>query len=260
MKNYDFAVVHIPHASVSIPEYYRKTILLDDSQLSRELARMTDAFCDELYDAPGFNHRLIAPVSRLVCDMERFRDDSQEPCAKKGQGLMYIKTAAGRQLREYNEALRNQILTELYDPHHQRLTDMVDKALEKHGKCLIIDGHSFASRGIRRFTYPDFDIGVDGYHTPPGLCDAICKKIRQLGYKVKINYPYAGAITPMKHYQKDKRVVSIMFEANRKLYMEGIKKSRDFEKTREICHALMACAAEYINIPFQINHTPHQQN
>jgi N-formylglutamate amidohydrolase len=38
---------------------------------------------------------------------------------------------------------------------------------------------------------------------------------------VKINSPYSGTIIPLKYYQKDKRVKSIMIEINRNLYMDN---------------------------------------
>ena len=255
--DYGFTVVHIPHASLNISDKYRKTIVLDEKRLWRQVLRMTDAFCDELYDAPEFQVRVIAPVSRLVCDMERFRDDRLEPCAKKGHGLMYLKTAYGRRLRNYDEELRDMILDELYDPHHAKLTEAVDNALERYGKCLIIDGHSFGSKMFLKpgnkpafpFTFPDFDIGTDPYHTPEALRDTISGKVRELGYRPKINTPFGGAITPMKYYRRDKRVVSVMFETNRKLYMneKDMTKSAAFGKTREACHSLMRFAAEYVN-------------
>jgi len=252
-KDYGFVVVHIPHASTLIPDKYRKTILLDDKRLWREMCRMTDAFCDELYDAPEFTTRVVASHSRFVCDVERFRDDNLEPCAKKGQGLMYTRTTLGRRLRDYDNDLRGTILSEIYDPHHERLTTAVEHALEAYGKCLIIDGHSFNARTLVKpagfFSRPDFDIGTDDYHTPDGLTQAICEKVRELGYKPKVNTPFSGAITPMKYYRNDKRVVSLMFETNRYLYMNeaNMTKSENFEATRKACHDLMYCAAEYVN-------------
>ena len=252
MKDYGFVVVHIPHASLNIPEFYRETILLDDRQLAQEIKRMTDIYCDELYDAPGFNNRLIAPVSRFVCDMERFRDDKFEINAQKGQGLMYTRTSDGRRLRKYDEELRNLILAEYYDLHHRKLTAMVEEALEKYGKCLIIDGHSFPaktsipSKVVKKLDYADFDIGTDSFHTPDGLRDTLSKEIREHGYTVAINRPYTGTITPMKFYGKDKRVISVMIETNRRLYERDMRKSQAFEKTRKVCHTLMECAAEYI--------------
>jgi len=255
-KDYGFVVVHVPHASVEIPDKYRKTILLDEKRLQYEIRRMTDAFCDQLYDAPEFPTRVIAPVSRFVCDVERFRDDRLEPCAKNGQGLMYTRMTFGRKFREYDQALRDEILREIYDPHHERLTAAVERALERYDKCLIIDGHSFNSRMIVRpdntlsfpLLFPDFDIGVDSYHTPAGLRDTVCAFVRELGYKPKINTPFGGAITPIKFYQNDKRVFSIMFETNRKLYMNetNMTKAEGFEKTRQVCHALMRRATDYV--------------
>lgn len=243
MMDYGFVVVHIPHASVYIPNEYRGTILLSNDELQREIITMTDAFCDQLYDMPGVGARIIAPVSRLVCDMERFRDDEQEPCAQKGQGLMYTHTQGGRRLREYDNALRDKVLANFYDPHHARLTAAVDAALERYGKCLIIDGHSFYDPDM-----PDFDIGTDSFHTPVQLGDALCKKVEELGFSQIKNVPYSGTITPMKHYGKDKRVASVMIETNRKLYQQvgRFEKNTEFEKIRAVCHELMRCAAGVI--------------
>ena len=248
MKDYGFVVVHIPHASVHIPEFYRETILLDDNALAAEMQLMTDVFCDDLYDCGCFTNKLIAPVSRLVCDMERFRDDENEPNAKKGQGLMYTRTYDRRRLRKNDGGLRNLILEEFYDPHHAALTAMVDAATEKYGKCLIIDGHSFFEKSKKR--NPDFDIGTDVFHTPAGLSEVLCGQVKELGYSVKVNTPFAGAITPMKHYRKDKHVFSVMIEVNRKLYVKGKSsfiKSRNYDIVKNDCAVIMKCAAEFVD-------------
>ena len=250
MSDYGFVVVHVPHASILVPDEYRKTILLDDKTFEREIRRMTDAFCDELYDAPGFDNRVIAKYSRFVCDVERFRDDKLEKRAKFGQGLMYTRTRFFRKLRNYDEALRNKILEEVYDPHHAQLTSAVEQALNKYGKCLIIDGHSFPARIIARpdniISTPDFDIGTDPFHTPVELCNILCDKVKELGYSVKVNTPFGGAITPMKFYGQDNSVISVMFEINRRLYMneKDMTKSAGFEAARAACHVLMRTAAD----------------
>ena len=46
-------ILHIPHASRHIPEALRGQFVLDDHALGEELARVTDAFTDELFDFPG---------------------------------------------------------------------------------------------------------------------------------------------------------------------------------------------------------------
>jgi len=95
---------------------------------------------------------------------------------------------------------------------------------------------------------PDFDIGTDGYHTPPGLCAALCETVRALGHGVKVNTPYGGAMVPMKFYRQEKNVISVMFEANRKLYMneKTMTKTSGFPATRKVCHELMRTAAQFV--------------
>jgi len=250
MTDYGFVVVHVPHSSLEIPDKYRRGILLDNQELNNELNYITDAYCDELYDDPRFQNRVVAKYSRLVCDVERFRDDKAEANAKRGFGLMYTKTSRGKPLRAHDQDLRNTILKEIYDPHHNDLTLLVETALRKYGYCLIIDGHSFNSSMIVKFdnlfSLPDFDIGTDPYHSPKPLAKALAAKVRELGYKPRFNSPFAGSMTPMKYYKNNKNVMSIMIETNRKLYMDETngEKSGDFDKTKETCRRLMYCAAE----------------
>jgi len=233
-----FVIVHVPHAGIEIPPKYRESIVLNDEELQAELVYLTDAFCDELYGLDQV--KLIkVPISRLVCDVERFRDDKNEPFAAEGRGLMYTHTHDGRLLRNFDNELRNDILKEYYDPHHKMLTEAVDAALESYGKCLIIDGHSFYDEG-----FPDFCIGTDDFHTPPSLADALRKEVEASGFTCAFNTPYSGTITPMKHYGKDKRVTSVMIETNRRLYQlnDRIEKASGFKAICELCHRLVRCA------------------
>ena len=245
-------IVHIPHSSFLIPQNYAGSFSVSGKVLRREQLRMTDAWTDELFDAPELTDcRIINPVSRLLCDVERFRDDKDEVNSRIGQGLMYTRGVFGRKLRDYDEDLRNRILADFYDPHHEKLTSAVDAALENEGRCTILDGHSFNSVWPDRlnclFRRPDFCIGTDSFHTPEGLRDALVKACRDSGYHVRVNTPYCGAITPIKHYGKDRRVISIMVEVNRKLYMNEKtgEKTENFEKIRSMCVHLMHIAAEY---------------
>jgi N-formylglutamate amidohydrolase len=67
----------------------------------------------------------------------------------------------------------------------------------------------------------DFNIGTDTFHTPNEWVGASVKFFTDRGFRLGINEPYAGSIVPMKHYQNDKRVKSIMLEVNRNLYMNN---------------------------------------
>jgi len=249
-------VTHVPHASVDIPAAYRADFLLPDDELEHQAKWSADLYCDELFDIKD-SRRIFARQNRLVCDVERFRDDELESSAALGNGLYYINTLLGTPLRPDNPALRNKILHEVYDPHHKRLTEAVDEILNEFDVCLIIDGHSFmedmaiyerqfkemkltwrVENGIRKANgLPDFCIGTDGFHTPDFLRDGAHEFLRGLGHTTETDRPFAGAIVPMKHYQKNKKVFSLMIEVNRRLYLKDgtFEKTDDFLTVKNVC-------------------------
>jgi hypothetical protein len=116
-------VLHIPHSSPLVPPRRERNLLRDDWTLALELLRMTDAFTDNLFGPTPFEAaRIVFPVSRLVCDVERFPDDADE-MALRGMGAVYVKTTDGRPLREQlTPTERARLIETWYRPHHQRLT------------------------------------------------------------------------------------------------------------------------------------------
>ena len=228
-------LLHVPHASLGIPEDIRGELLPED--LSPELLRMTDRFCDELFLGPW--DMIKAPVSRLVCDMERFRDDNDEIMAKMGMGAVYTRCADGSVLRELDPERREAVLRRFYDPHHEKLTKSVLSRCEEHGYCLIVDGHSFSPvplphEGDQNPDRCDFCIGTDPFHTPRSLALHMKAFCEERGYSVELDRPFSGTMVPMACYQKDPRVLSVMLEINRRLYMdENGEKTKNFSVVRE---------------------------
>jgi len=218
-------ILHIPHSSRNIPAALRGQFLLDDSALGDELARVTDAFTDELFDCPEAC-RVIFPVSRLVVDVERFPHDRDEPMSGAGQGMIYTRTCLGEPLRrELSEEERNILKSEYYVRHHELLRRAVLDELLARGKALIVDCHSFPSRPLpcdagQDENRPDFCIGTDAFHTPPALLQVVDSAVRGRGYSVGVNSPYSGTLVPSAYYRKNPNVWSVMIEANRKLYMD----------------------------------------
>ena len=226
-------VIHIPHASTHISDEFCNGILLSKEYLAEEILWSTDLYCDELFDV-GFGVKILADFSRLVCDVERFRNDDMEPNAKTGIGFFYTHTQRGRQFRESDDILKGKAL-ELYDRHHERLTKAVDEALAEHNICLIVDGHSFCNDRFLGDNLPDFCIGADEFHTPALLIESAQSFLENIGYSVAVNYPYSGSIVSSKHYKQDKRVLTLMIEINKRLYLDDVMatKSSGFIKVRE---------------------------
>lgn len=220
-------ILHVPHSSTDIPADLRSSFLLSEEGLQRELLRMTDRFTDELFSLPAERATTIRfPVSRLVVDPERFLDDAQERMAERGMGVIYTRTADGGPLRaDPGPAEKLALVSRFYDPHHRALANAVESALDAHGSCLIVDGHSFPSVALpcdldQAPDRPDICIGIDPYHTPEWLTASAVERFAAEGFSVAVNQPYSGAVVPSASYGRDRRVASIMIEINRGLYMD----------------------------------------
>ncbi len=246
MKKRSPIVVNVPHSSTFIPEEERRFFAAE--KLDRELLVMTDHYCDDLYDA-GYE-MIRFPVSRLVCDFERFRDDDTEIMSKKGMGACYISCSDLSTLRKISPAHKEHILKRYYDSYHRVLELAVEERLGQYGYCIIIDGHSFPERPLP-YEYdqspdrPDICIGTDEYHTPREVAELLRSIFEDMGFSVSENAPFAGALVPMRYYQKDKRVMSVMIEINRRLYMNRQGEiTAGYERIKEaVSTALFLCDA-----------------
>ncbi len=220
-------VWHLPHDAMDIPAEVREQFVLSDSELADELLCMTDHATARLFGLDVRDPAVVrAPVSRLVVDVERFSDDADEPMAARGMGVIYRSTSHGRSLRRPISAReRHTLLDDWYWPHHRRLEAAVDRAIGRHGRCLLIDCHSFPSRPLpyepdQNPTRPEICLGMDGYHTPGQLRLSALHTFRAEGFDVAINRPFAGALVPGSCYRKDRRVSALMVEVNRGLYVD----------------------------------------
>ena len=215
-------ILHIPHASLRIPDYGK--YLLPKEAVDAEALHLTDLYTDELFLPAQGDAVIQADFCRVYCDVERFKTDALEPMSKFGMGAAYVRCDDGRELRHLSLEQRDVILYDFYEPHHTRLTASVDSALARVGEARIVDCHSFPDTPLRCSLYQgdtkfDFNIGTDPCHTPTEWIDESVKFFAERGFRLGIDEPYSGSIVPMKHYQIDNRVKSIMLEVNRKLYM-----------------------------------------
>lgn len=220
------AVLHVPHASVEIPPDARDAFLLSDAELAVELRRMTDRYTDELFALdPSLATAVAFPVSRLVVDPERFLDDAAEPMAARGMGVLYTHTSQRTPLRATPPAAeRERLIARWYHPHHERLTRAVEAVLADRGSCLVVDCHSFASAALpyeldQADDRPQICVGTDVCHSPPALVEAALRIFAEAGFTVALDRPFAGALVPAVHYRGDQRVMAVMVEINRGIYM-----------------------------------------
>lgn len=230
-------ILHIPHASKHIPYEYIKYFTLSKKDLEIELLKMTDHFTDELFDVSGDNiHQLKFLISRLLVDVERFEKDELEPMSKVGMGCVYEKTHDGNSLKNI-EHIKDELINKFYKTHHEHFTKIVDKKLIENNKVLIIDCHSFPKSPLpyelnQSIDRPEICIGTDNFHTSEELKNSFGQLFEELNFTVKYNEPFKGSLVPLKFYNNDKRIQSIMIEVRRDLYMDeqsGEKNNKFFD-------------------------------
>ena len=245
-------ILHIPHSATAIPPELRSTLLLTDAELATELNAMTDAFTAELFETTVPAVRCVYPVSRLVADPERFADDEEEPMAARGMGVIYTRTSQGRPLRAApEEPTRSALLARYYRPHHDALTQATDTALAAHGRCRILDCHSFAAVALpyeldQAHDRPDICLGTDAFHTPAALYDKAHALFAAAGFTVARDRPFAGTFVPGKHYRKTRAVESLMIELNRGLYLnvEDGTRNAGFTALRQVLIPILDALAD----------------
>jgi N-formylglutamate amidohydrolase len=235
-------VLHVPHSSTVVPPEVRPQLTVSDEELGLELLRMTDWYTDELFALPPDEAATVRyPVSRLVVDPERFEDPDREPMEMVGMGAAYTRTADGARLRDQAVAAREResLLARYYRPHHEALEAATAAALEAHGRCLIVDCHSFPSELLpyetkaaagREFLVPRpaVCLGSDRFHTPRWLLRRAWLHVHEIidrwphavPHRVAFDEPFAGTIVPSRFLRADGRVMSLMIELRRDLYMD----------------------------------------
>ena len=244
-------ILHVPHASTVVPTECRADFVIDDATLRQHLAASTDHFTDELFalSEPGVE-TVAFPISRLAVDPERFEHDAQEPMAARGLGVLYERGHDGARIRgPLSAERRSWYLDRWYRPHHAALEAAVARALASHGCALIIDCHSYPDTPLavdldKSTPRPHGCLGTSGIHTPRAMVDAGVRSAAQRGWTLGVDQPYAGAIVPMRYFGRDARVMSVMIEVNRRLYMtvdgDTARKSSGFDEARRVVQGLIA--------------------
>ena len=219
-------LINIPHASLCLPTDFWRDVTVDRKIIEKNLHFMADYKVDEL--ARDIDcHKIIAKYSRLYCDVERFRNDADEPMARLGMGAVYTHLPGGAQYRLATPKRREEIIRQAYEPHHVQLNKLSQKIVNQYGSCMMIDLHSYSDDLVRKlFGYtenlPDICLGYDAEWFSENDALRLKSYIEQLGYSCALNYPYAGTLVPMAFYRdKTPGLHSVMLEINRRVYLEG---------------------------------------
>lgn len=225
-------IVHVPHASQFIPAAERAGLAIDDAELRRQQQAIVDHRTDELFAPLNPAITIVtAPVSRLVVDVERFRDDKDESAAKHGMGAVYTHGVNNVPLRPKLEASeRERLLKTWYDPHHAKLNGVVERLCTTGRRtCVLIDAHSYPVDPLPTelttpSSRPEICIGTDKLWSR-GIEGIVLAHFDKAGYEVGLNTPYSGSLVPTvvqsnTHGNTYAGFSTVMIEVRRDVYLD----------------------------------------
>lgn len=238
-------VCNSPHSGCSYPSSFLGQSRLDLTTLRKS----EDTFVDELFgDVVGCGVPLMhAHFPRAFLDVNR-EPYELDPRMFEGRlpnfantrslrvagGLGTIARIVGDAREIYDrripveEAMAR--IENFYKPYHRTLRQLIVAAQRKYGLAVLIDCHSMPSNASGRDERPRADIVLgDRYGTScaPIVTDVIEDTMREFGYSVLRNKPYAGGFITEHYGDPASNLHAVQIEVNRALYMD----EREYKKT-----------------------------
>ncbi len=256
-----------PHSGTA---YLREFLVLSKLDV-RTLRRSEDAFVDELFSAaPELGAPLLSAViprsfldlnrEPLELDPEMFEDalpghaNTTSHRVNGGLGTIARIVSNGAEIYRgrlrYGEAERR--ISLVYMPYHQQLRALIDETRMRFGCAIVIDCHSMPSVGGpldqdsgRQRT--DVILGNRfGRSCSPIIVAKAERTLREMGYRVFRNNPYAGGYTTQHYGCPAEAVHTLQIELNRALYMDEkrIERTPLMPGVRDDMTALMRALAD----------------
>ena len=228
-KRSRFPVFHVPHDGRQFPEDLTESVCVPEEVFLRYHEKMRDTDISRAVPEAcrGGDMYCSFPVSRLLCDVERFIGP-EEVMERYGMGFCYEKVYDGTIIKQVTEAVRERTLR-YYREHHDRM----DRICRRHPRNLLFDLHSYSDEIVpddflrEGVPVPDLCIGADEKYTPPELTETVRKRFAGAGFGTAVNYPYAGCYVPNAVWQErcSCDCVSVMLEFHKRTYCDGNGKS-----------------------------------
>jgi N-formylglutamate amidohydrolase len=257
-------VCNSPHSGRAYPSGFLAQSRLDLPTLRRS----EDTFVDELFaDSVAYGVPLMrAHFPRAFLDVNR-EPYELDPRMFEGRlpafantrslrvagGLGTIARVVGDAREIYDRRLPvDEALSRIelyYKPYHRALRRLIVNAQKSFGLAVLIDCHSMPSNASGRDERPRADVVLgDRYGTScvPDVTDVIEESLRDLGYAVLRNKPYAGGFITEHYGDPAAGLHAVQVEINRALYMDErlYRRSHRFEAVRTDLGRMVARLAE----------------
>ena len=231
-------VFNAPHSGRDYPEAFRAASRLDAVQLRRS----EDAHVDALFaGVVGLGAPLIVahfPRAWLDVNREPYELDPRmfDGALPSHANVRSVRVAGGlgtvpRLVAEGRDIYRRRLpvaealerVERVYKPYHEALRALMSGAHDAFGHAVLIDCHSMPSvvRDGDGGARPDIVVGDRfGTSASRALTDLALGLLRERGFQVTRNKPYAGGFIT-EHYGRPLRGLhALQIEINRALYMD----------------------------------------
>ncbi len=217
-------LLHIPHSGNIVPSFFWKNITIEKEKVVDFIKAITDTRTNELFGNNKYK-KVIFKINRVVCDVEKFLDDSKEIMSQFGMGYVYTKTNKCETFLKPDEKYKQKIVKRYYLPFHKKFDKTSLKMLKNDKKVIMIDCHSFSKEIImfkdKLDNLPDICIGYNEDFNET-LIKTIKNYFSELGYNIKENYPYEGSMVPdVLLSSPNKNFYCVMLEINKRIYINS---------------------------------------
>ena len=244
-------VFALPHSGRDYGVSFLNQSILD----SISIRSSEDAFLDQLidgiekYGAP----KIVANAPRAFIDLNRSTDELdpalisgiknniRNPRISSGLGVIPRVVSHGKEIYRGKLSLEQaQSRIEYYwKPYHKDLSTLLKRAQSIYGQSLLIDMHSMPHEAVSTqssfISAPEIVVGDRfGMSSDPEFTNLIVSILKQHGFRVAKNTPFAGAFITKHHGKIKERTHAIQLEIDRSLYMdeERILPNSGFEKLK----------------------------
>jgi len=227
-----------PHSGRIYPPDFLQASRLDLATLRRS----EDSFVDELIlGVVGRGHplmrahfpRCFVDVNREPYELDPRMFDGRLPSfantrsMRVAGGLGTVARVVGDAQEIYDQRISVaealQRIDELYKPYHRALRRVFLRLHREFGAAVLVDCHSMPSATGAKDERPRADLVLgDRYGTScvPVIAETIEATMRQLGYVVSRNKPYAGGFITEHYGNPTAGLHAVQLEINRSLYMD----------------------------------------
>jgi N-formylglutamate amidohydrolase len=244
IESHSPVVFNSPHSGRVYPPAFLAAARLDLATLRRS----EDSFVDELFAGVvrrghplmrAHFPRCYVDVNREPYELDPRMFDGRLPSfantrsMRVAGGLGTVARVVGEAQEIYHEripvseALRR--IEGLYKPYHRALRRLMSRIHRDFGAAVLVDCHSMPSAVGAKDDRPRADIVIgDRYGTScvGAVADTMEEALRDLGYSVNRNKPYAGGFITEHYGNPASGLHSVQLEVNRALYMD----ERRFER------------------------------